>query len=111
MSTAQAVMLRQLEEQAKELSELRSRVGPPTPKLENIKPHQQVSYQELALLREAQVAGKYNNFRGNRAVICMDAANRPVTYTFGDPNATWDQFNIGHKYIRKILAPANQVFR
>lgn len=93
MSTAQEIMSRQLDEQAKELAEFRRRAGPPLPKLEQIKPYQQVSPQELSLLREAQLSGKYNNFQGGqRAVIHLDGANRPITQYFGDQNACWNQF-------------------
>jgi hypothetical protein len=100
MSTAQDVMMRQIEAQNKELNEFRRRAGPPLPNLEQIKPHQLVSYQELKLLREAQTAGKYDTFKGQREVVCNDAAGRPISYTFGHPGSTWDQFNVGHRYVR-----------
>jgi hypothetical protein len=100
MGTAVEIMTRQLEVQAREITELRSRAGPPTPKLEQLRPYQQVSHQELALLREAQVAGKYDKFPGQLPVVCLDMAGRPVTTYFGDPGACWNQFNIGHRYVR-----------
>jgi hypothetical protein len=101
MSTAQEIMARQIEEQTKELNEYRRRAGPPLPKLEQIKPHQQVSMQELNLLREAQLAGKYDNFHGSpRPVVHLDAAGRPITHYFGPPSSCWDQVAMGFKFIR-----------
>jgi hypothetical protein len=41
-----------------------------------------------------------------RAVVTNDSSGRPVTRYYGDPNACWDQFNLGVRYVRRFITAA-----
>jgi hypothetical protein len=40
-----------------------------------------------------------------RAIVTIDAANRPITHYIGDQNACWNQFNPPIRYVTRIMAP------
>jgi hypothetical protein len=40
-----------------------------------------------------------------RAIATPDASGRVITRYVGDPNACWDQFNPGIRYIRRLCVP------
>jgi hypothetical protein len=100
MSTAREIMAQQLEDQAKELNELRRRAGPKLPKLEEIAPGKVVSPQELRLLQEAQHLGKFDKFRGLREVILNDIGGRPIRHWFGNERAAWSPFEGDERRVR-----------
>jgi hypothetical protein len=41
-----------------------------------------------------------------RAIVTMDAANRPVTRYVGDQNACWSQFNPPIRHVRRFHTAA-----
>jgi hypothetical protein len=91
VSTATEVLLRENERSTLEVQELRLRAPPLPPRLDELRPGQEVTEQQLAALHRAQRSGALK-FKDDQLVevFTTDRVGRRVKHFFGDPAAVWD---------------------
>lgn len=86
-------LLRQVEDQQRELNDLRRRASPTAPKLADLRERQQVTPEQLAALTRAQTDGSLKIGPGKlRQVLQTDHTGRAASHFFGDEFAAWAPF-------------------